>query len=122
MRLAERLAGVPWLALPSEHAGGASSWFGYALRVLPGAPLDRNALVQRLDERKIQTRLLFAGNLVRQPAYANVAYRAVGELPNADVIMNDVFWVGTYPGLGDAEIDFIARAIAEAGERTEVPA
>ncbi|HYW54628.1 MAG TPA: lipopolysaccharide biosynthesis protein RfbH [Dongiaceae bacterium] len=122
LRLAERLAGVPWLALPSEHAGGASSWFGYALRVLPGAPLDRNALVQRLDERKIQTRLLFAGNLVRQPAYANVAYRAVGELPNADVIMNDVFWVGTYPGLGDAEIDFIARAIAEAGERTEVPA
>jgi CDP-6-deoxy-D-xylo-4-hexulose-3-dehydrase len=121
LRLADRLAGVPWLALPSEPANGASSWFGYPLRVLPGAPIDRNALVQRLDERKIQTRLLFAGNLVRQPAYANVAYRTVGDLPNADVIMNDVFWVGTYPGLGDAEIDFIARAIAEAGERSEVP-
>ena len=122
LRLGERLAGVPWLALPEEPAGGASSWFGYPIRVLPGAPVDRNALVQRLEQRKIGTRLLFAGNLVRQPAYANVAYRAVGSLPNADTIMRDVFWVGTFPGLGDAEIDFVARAIVEAGERSGVPA
>jgi len=122
LRLSERLAGVSWLALPEEPTGGASSWFGYPIRVLPGAPVDRNTLVQRLDDRKIGTRLLFAGNLVRQPAYANVTYRAVGSLPNADIIMNDVFWVGTFPGLGNAEIDFVARAIVEAGERSGVPA
>jgi CDP-6-deoxy-D-xylo-4-hexulose-3-dehydrase len=121
LRLSERLAGVSWLGLPEEPAGGASSWFGYPIRVLPGAPVDRNTLVQRLEQRKIGTRLLFAGNLVRQPAYADVAYRAVGSLPNADIIMNDVFWVGTFPGLGDAEIDFVARAIVEAGERSSVP-
>jgi CDP-6-deoxy-D-xylo-4-hexulose-3-dehydrase len=111
LRLAERLASVPWLALPAEPAGGSSSWFGYPIRVLPGAPVDRNTLVQRLTDRKIGTRLLFAGNLARQPAYAEVAYRVAGSLPNADTIMNDVFWVGTYPGLGDAEMDFVARAI-----------
>jgi CDP-6-deoxy-D-xylo-4-hexulose-3-dehydrase len=113
-RLLALLSEVPWLGLPSEARGGSSSWFGFPIRVLPGAPIDRNTLVQRLTDRKIGTRLLFAGNLVRQPAYANVAYRVVGELPNADTIMNDVFWVGTFPGLGDAELDFIARAIVEA--------
>ena len=90
--------------------------------MLPGAPIDRNTLVQRLNDRKIGTRVVFAGNLVRQPAYANAAFRVVGELTNADVIMNDVFWVGTFPGLGDAEIDFIARAVAEAGARNGVRA
>jgi CDP-6-deoxy-D-xylo-4-hexulose-3-dehydrase len=113
-RLLELLSDVPWLGLPGEAPGGSSSWFGFPLRVLPGAPIDRNTLVQRLTDRKIGTRLVFAGNLVRQPAYANVAYRIVGELPNADTIMNDVFWVGTFPGLGDAELDFIAHAIVEA--------
>jgi CDP-6-deoxy-D-xylo-4-hexulose-3-dehydrase len=113
-RLLELLSDVPWLGLPAEAPGGSSSWFGFPLRVLPGAPIDRNTLVQRLTDRKIGTRLVFAGNLVRQPAYANVAYRIVGELPNADTIMNDVFWVGTFPGLGDAELDFIAHAIVEA--------
>jgi CDP-6-deoxy-D-xylo-4-hexulose-3-dehydrase len=60
---------------------------------------------------------VFAGNLTRQPAYAGVTWRRVGELSNADVIMNDVFWVGTFPGLGDDEIDYIARTIIECGER-----
>jgi CDP-6-deoxy-D-xylo-4-hexulose-3-dehydrase len=116
-RLAEKLAGVSWLALPGQHAGGSSSWFGFPLRVLPDAPLSRNALVQGLEGRKIGTRLLFAGNLVRQPAYANVASRGAGDLANADVIMNDVFWVGTFPGLGNDEVDFIARAIVDCGDR-----
>ena len=117
-RLRERLAHVPWLELPGEASGGVSSWFGFPLRVLPSAPIDRNTLVQRLNDRKIGTRLVFAGNLIRQPAYAETTYRVVGELTNADIIMNDVFWVGTFPGLGEAEIDFIAQAIVEAGGRT----
>jgi len=111
-RLTAHLREIPWLALPREAPGGSSSWFGYPIRVLPGAPIDRNRLVQELNERKIGTRLVFAGNLTRQPAYAEVAYRVSGSLENADIIMNDVFWVGTFPGLGEAEIDYIAEAIA----------
>nr|QOL00449.1 GDP-4-keto-6-deoxy-D-mannose-3-dehydratase / pyridoxamine-phosphate transaminase [uncultured organism] len=114
-RLTAHLRAIPWLGLPRETPGGSSSWFGYPIRVLPGAPVDRNTLVQELNERKIGTRLVFAGNLTRQPAYADVAYRVAGSLENADVIMNDVFWVGTFPGLGDAEIDYIAGCIAAAG-------
>jgi CDP-6-deoxy-D-xylo-4-hexulose-3-dehydrase len=116
-RLAEKLGGVSWLGLPREAAGASSSWFGFPLRVLPDAPLRRNALVQGLEARKIGTRLVFAGNLTRQPAYAGVTWRRVGELSNADIIMNDVFWVGTFPGLGEDEIDYIARTIIECGER-----
>jgi len=113
--LTKLLAGVPWLELPRESAGGRSSWFGYPIRVLPDAPVHRNALTQSLNERKIGTRLVFAGNLVRQPAYRDLEYRTVGTLANADVIMNDVFWVGTYPGLDDDQIRYIARSIEEIG-------
>jgi CDP-6-deoxy-D-xylo-4-hexulose-3-dehydrase len=113
--LTARLGDVPWLGLPHEAPKGSSSWFGYPIRVLPGAPIDRNTLVQRLNDRKIGTRLVFAGNLVRQPAYSEATFRVVGDLKNADTIMNDVFWVGTFPGLGEAEIDFVARTIIEAG-------
>jgi CDP-6-deoxy-D-xylo-4-hexulose-3-dehydrase len=114
--LAERLAGVSWLALPRELPGGASSWFGFPIRLLPEAPIDRNALVAHLYDRKIGTRLVFAGNITRQPAYAEVSSRSVGDLANADVIMNDVLWVGTFPGLGTDELDYLARSIIEAGE------
>jgi len=106
---------VPWLALPGELPDGRSSWFGYPIRVLPGAPLSRNALTQALNERKIGTRLVFAGNLVRQPAYRGIASRTVGDLANADTIMNDVFWVGTYPGLEADRIAYIAQSIRELG-------
>lgn len=115
-QLRAALSNVSWLALPREVDPGQSSWFGFPIRVLPGAPIGRNRLVQRLNERKIGTRLVFAGNLIRQPAYNDVAYRTVGTLNNADVIMNDVFWVGTFPGLGDAEIDFIATSIEQAAQ------
>ncbi|GAC1304410.1 MAG: lipopolysaccharide biosynthesis protein RfbH [Vulcanimicrobiaceae bacterium] len=119
-RLSERLANVPWLVLPRVVDGGESSWFGFAMRVLPSAPMDRNALVRHLNDRKIGTRLVFAGNLVHQPAYADVSYRVVGELTNADVIMNDVFWIGTFPGLGIEEIDYVADTIEKAGEALPV--
>jgi CDP-6-deoxy-D-xylo-4-hexulose-3-dehydrase len=107
------LVGIPWLELPKAIGAGSSSWFGYPIRVLPGAPLDRNTLVRKLTERKIGTRLLFAGNVLRQPAYADITKRVCGQLGNADRIMNDVFWVGTYPGLGRAQVQYIADAIVE---------
>ncbi len=113
--LGSLLGGVSWLTIPRELAGGKSSWFGYPIRVAPDAPVSRNELTQALNERKIGTRLLFAGNLVRQPAYRDIAYRVIGDLANADAIMNDVFWVGSYPGLDDDQIRYIARSIVEIG-------
>ncbi len=117
--LKELLAEIPWLSVASEYPGGTSSWFGFPIRVLAGAPVERNELVKELTERRIGTRLVFAGNLLRQPAYATIDHRAIGSLPNADVIMNDVFWVGSYPGLGDAQIRHIAKTIAHIGNSRE---
>jgi CDP-6-deoxy-D-xylo-4-hexulose-3-dehydrase len=114
--LTEFLSGVPWLVLPQELPGGRSSWFGYPIRLAPDAPVDRNALVRHLNDRRIGTRLLFAGNLVRQPAYRDVAYRVAGALTNADTIMNDVFWVGTWPGIDEAAIRHVAATIADAAD------
>ncbi len=111
--LREELADVTWLAHPGEQAGGRCSWFGYPLRLRSEAPISRNDLVSRLNDRRIGTRLLFAGNLVRQPAYAETRYRVVGDLKNADTIMNDVFWVGTYPALDATQIRYVARSIKE---------
>lgn len=114
-RLTQALSHVAWLSLPLQAEPASSSWFGYPLRLLPGAPVDRAGLVRHLEERKVGTRLLFGGNLVRQPAYRDVRYRVAGALPNADTIMNDVLWIGTYPGLGDSQIDYVGQTIAQAG-------
>jgi CDP-6-deoxy-D-xylo-4-hexulose-3-dehydrase len=118
--LAAGLADIAELALPQHAVSGASSWFGFPMRLLPDARISRNALAEFLNERKIGTRLLFAGNLLRQPAYRDIAHRTVGDLRNADIIMNDVLWVGTYPGLGPAELTHVARTIHEALVRERV--
>jgi len=85
--------------LPEATPGSDPSWFGFPIAVRPGGPLTRNAVIQHLEERKIATRLVFAGNLTRQPAYENVRYRIAGSLDNTDFVMNNVFWIGVYPGL-----------------------
>jgi len=85
--------------LPQATAGGDPSWFGFPLAVRPGGPLTRSAVIRHLEEHKIATRLLFAGNLTRQPAYQNVPYRIAGSLDNTDFVMNNVFWIGVYPGI-----------------------
>jgi CDP-6-deoxy-D-xylo-4-hexulose-3-dehydrase len=108
------LGDVSWLVTPRELDGGTSSWFGYPLRLAPDAPVSRDMLVRSLEDRKIGTRLLFGGNLLRQPAYDGVVTRVAGTLSNADVITNDVFWVGVYPGLDEDQIRFIASSIREA--------
>ena len=76
------------------------------------APFDRNELVRHLEDRRIATRLLFGGNLTRQPAYEDVEFRVVGELPNSDVVMNRSFWIGVYPGLTEEMIDFVVSEFA----------
>lgn len=102
-----------WFILPEATPGSDPSWFGFALAVRPAAPLSRRDVIAYLESRKIATRLLFAGNLIRQPAYADVSYRAIGDLKNSDFVMNNVFWLGVYPGLTSAQLDFMISSVRE---------
>ena len=103
--------------LPEPTPHSDPSWFGFLLTVRDDAPFTRDQIVQHLESKKIQTRMLFAGNLVRQPAVTQWAaerpgaYRIAGELANTDVIMNRSFWIGVYPGLTAAMREYVADAI-----------
>ena len=101
------------LVLPEATPGTAPSWFGFPLTVRETAPVSRRDLVRFLEARKIGTRLLFGGNLLRQPAYRNVPHRRVGALPNADRVMKGTFWLGVYPGLTEPMLDFVAASVRE---------
>ncbi len=96
-----------FIMLPEPTPHSDPSWFGFLVTVRPDAPFTRNHLVQYLEQHKIATRLLFGGNLIRQPAYQHVDYRVVGSLANTDIVMNQSFWIGVYPGLTDTMIDFV---------------
>lgn len=96
-----------FFVLPEATPGSDPSWFGFPVAVRPGAPFSRNDATSYLESRKVATRLLFGGNLVRQPAYKDVPKRVVGDLRNTDLVMNDVFWVGVYPGLDAARLDYM---------------
>jgi len=100
------------LILPDSYPEADPSWFGFPLGVRENAPFTRNALIEALESRNIGTRLLFAGNLVRQPAYQGVKYRVVGELKNTDFVMRNVFWIGVYPGLTEPMLDHIVDAFS----------
>ncbi|NNE33950.1 MAG: lipopolysaccharide biosynthesis protein RfbH, partial [Rhodothermales bacterium] len=96
-----------FFVLPEPTKGSDPSWFGFLLTIRPDAPFSRNELVDHLEQRGIGTRLLFGGNLTRQPAYLDTPYRIVGELTNTDIVMDGAFWVGVYPSLTDEMIDFV---------------
>lgn len=102
------------LELPEATPGSEPSWFGFPITVRESSPLDRKALVQHLESMKIGTRLLFAGNLLRQPAFLGAPRRVMGELSRADRVMERTFWIGVYPGLTDPMLDFMAATLAEA--------
>ncbi len=85
--------------LPEATPRSDPSWFGFPIAVRPGGPLTRNAVIHHLETRKIATRLLFAGNLTRQPAYREARFRVAGTLDNTDFVMNHAFWIGVYPGI-----------------------
>ena len=98
-----------YFILPEATPNSDPSWFGFPIAIRDDAPLDRRQLIQFLEGRKIATRLLFGGNLVRQPAYQNSPYRVVASLENSDFVMNNVFWVGVYPGLSKPMLDYVVE-------------
>lgn len=98
------------MMLPTALPNATASWFGFAITLKKG---NRRQLVNFLEQNKIGTRLLFAGNLTRQPLYKDKEYRVVGELKNTDVIMNNTFWVGIYPALDAEHMNYIAEKLKE---------
>ena len=100
-----------FLILPEATPGSDPSWFGFPITVRDSAGIARVELLKYLDQYKVGTRLLFAGNLTRQPYFQGRAYRVSGELINTDTIMNSTFWIGVYPGLNDVMLDYICDRI-----------
>ncbi|MGZ3787950.1 MAG: lipopolysaccharide biosynthesis protein RfbH [Bacteriovorax sp.] len=99
-----------YLMLPTAIPRAEASWFGFAITLKKGK---RKDLVTFLEKNKIGTRLLFAGNLTRQPLYKDKEYRVVGELKNTDIVMNNTFWVGIYPALDESHMNYIADKLKE---------
>ena len=111
--LYSRLSSVQGLILPQATKHSDPSWFGFPITLEPDLAVDREQLLRFLDARKIGTRLMFAGNILRQPAYKGVDVRVVGDLTNTDIVMRRTFWVGVYPGLTEPMLDYIAHSIRE---------
>jgi CDP-6-deoxy-D-xylo-4-hexulose-3-dehydrase len=111
--LYDKLKGVEGLILPKATEHSEPSWFGFPITLDPSHPVDREDLLRHLETLKIGTRLMFAGNLMKQPAYRNVDFRVVGNLQNTDIVMMRTFWVGVYPGLTNEMLDFVAHSITE---------
>lgn len=110
--LHERLAGLSdQLILPRHHPDAEPSWFGYPITLRSGRTLERQYVITRFQKAGIHTRLLFAGNVLRQPAYRDSVVRVVGTLEHADYVMHNTFWVGVYPGLDQDSMHFIADTL-----------
>jgi len=97
--------------LPEATANSDPSWFGFPLLIRETASFSRNSLIDLLNSRRIGTRQLFGGNLVRQPAYAGLNYRVIGDLQASDHVMNQAFWIGVYPGLTKEMLDYVVETL-----------
>lgn len=101
------------LLLPEPGINSQPSWFGFLISVRQDAPFSRNDLVQFLEGRKIATRLLFSGNLTKQPSFESVPYRVVGTLDNTDAVMENTFWIGVYPGITEPMIEYMIDSFGD---------
>jgi CDP-4-dehydro-6-deoxyglucose reductase, E1 len=102
-----------FLLLPQKTLNSDPSWFGFALTLKNSCKISRNELVEKLNDRKIGTRLLFGGNLLKQPAFINTPRRVVGELSNTDQVMINTFWLGVWPGLTEEMLDFVIETLRD---------
>ncbi len=100
-----------YLIMPNATPNSSPSWFGFPITVREDAPFTRNELTGFLEEHKIGTRPLFGGNLIRHPAYDGANYRVVGEMKNSDVVLNQTFWIGVYPGLDEDRLEYVINII-----------
>lgn len=107
------------LILPEATPNSDPSWFGFPITVKETAPISRTELVVELNKARVGTRLLFGGNLLRQPYMKGRAYRVSGDLTNADRIMNQTFWIGVFPGLGEEHLNYMAATIEKALSRNK---
>jgi CDP-4-dehydro-6-deoxyglucose reductase, E1 len=107
------------LILPHATPNSDPSWFGFVITVRDGAGFTRNELTRFLEANRIETRNLFGGNLLRQPAFMDIEHRVVGDLTNTDLITEQTFFIGVYPGIGDSHLEYIGSAFARfmRGER-----
>jgi len=106
-----QLKDVEGLILPQATPNSDPSWFGFPITLDPSHPVNREELLRYLDSKKIGTRLMFAGNILKQPAYRNTEFRVVGDLTNTDIVMTRTFWIGVYPGLTNQMLDYAIDAI-----------
>ena len=111
--LRKHLSQVAGLRIAVATQNSEPSWFGCPITLDPSHPVNREDLLRFLDSRKIGTRLVFAGNITKQPAYRNTEFRVVGDLTNTDIVMTRSFWVGVYPGLTTQMLDYVIEAISD---------
>ena len=101
------------IKLPKPHPNSDVSWFGFPIYVNENSPISRNEIIKKLDKKNIGTRLLFGGNILKQPAYSELNCRIVSDLPITDKIMENVFWIGVQPSLSKDMIEFVVNSIID---------
>lgn len=109
--LKSALSDIQDFVMPEATVNSDPSWFGFPITIRPGSSIDRTTLLRHLDDKKIGTRLLFAGNLLKQPAYRNIEHRVIGDLKNSDLVMTNTFWLGVYPGLTNEMLNYVSEVV-----------